>query len=77
MVCCAITINGLFGPAVGGGGGKKKISEKPQNEKIGLKGVKIKDAEVLCNFFKLLWICNNFVQYLFQYFNQYLCGCQK
>lgn len=33
------------------GGGKKKISKKPQNEKIGLKGVKIKDAEVLCNFF--------------------------
>lgn len=50
MVCCAITINGLFGPAVGGEG-KKKISEKPQNEKIGLKGVKIKDAKVLSNFF--------------------------
>lgn len=51
MVCCArLTINGLFGPA-GGGEGKKKISKKPQNEEIGLKGVKIKDAEVLCNFF--------------------------
>lgn len=54
MVCCArLTINGLFGPA-GGGEGKKKISKKPQNEKIGLKGVNIKDAEVLCNFLKLL-----------------------
>lgn len=37
-----------------GGREKKRLVRNPKMKKIALKGVKIKDAEVLCNFFKLL-----------------------